>query len=128
MLLALIAVLGASGWVAFTTFRRFARQEYPLPWRVASVVLSVTGIGLGYWFLTREYHTSPTVRAIGYPFPVGAAELIDGRWLGGLVSRFLILAFAADIAAGIGICLLPLRIGQIIFERGVRDDSTPKAA
>ena len=80
---------------------------------------------LGVWLLTREYLVSPTVRIVGYPFGVGGYEFIGGRWLGGLVSPFVLLAFIADIAAGVGICLLPLRVAQFIFERRFTHDSTP---
>ena|SRR5438552_2346581 len=127
-LLGIIAVLAATGWVGWSIERRFRQRAYPTLWKVAAGILGLGGIALGVWLLTREYLVSPTVRLAGYPFPVGGYEFIGGRWLGGLVSRFVLLAFIADIAAGIGICLLPLRIAQFIFERRATHESTPNAA
>jgi hypothetical protein len=91
-------------------------------------VLGIGGLALGVWLLTREHLASPTVRLTGYPFAVGGYEFIGGRWLGSLVSHFFLFATVADIAAGVGICLLPLRIAQFIFERRVTHESSTNAA
>ena len=127
-LLGIITVLAATGWLAWSIERRLQRRPFPTVWRVTAVVLSIAGLALGIWLLTREYLVSPTVRLTGYPFAVGGSEFIQGRWLGGLVSRFVLLAFLADIAAGVGICLLPLRIAQLIFERRVSHEITANSA
>lgn len=127
-LLGIITVLAATGWLAWSVERRLRQLPFPMTWRVAAVTLTIAGVALGVWLLTREYLVSPTVRLAGYPFAVGGYEFIEGRWLGGLVSRFVLLAFLADIAAGVGICLLPLRIAQFIFERRVSHESTHNAA
>jgi hypothetical protein len=127
-LLGIIAVLAATGWIGWSIERRFRQRTYPVWWRVAAVLLGVGGIALGVWLLTRAYQVSPTVRLVGYPFPVGGSEFIGGRWLAGLVSPFVLLPFIADIAAGVGICLLPLRIAQFIFERRHTHERTPNAA
>jgi len=127
-LFGIISVLAATGWLAWSVGRRLRQRPFPMTWRVAAVVLIITGLSLGVWLITREHHVSPTVRLAGYPFAVGGYEFIEGRWLGGLVSQFVLLAFLADIAAGVGICLLPLRIAQFIFERRVSHESANNAA
>ena len=127
-LFGIISVLAATGWLAWSVERRLRQRPFPMTWRVAAVVLIITGLSLGVWLITREHHVSPTVRLAGYPFAVAGYEFIEGRWLGGLVSRFVLLAFLADIAAGVGICLLPLRIAQFIFERRVSHESANNAA
>ena len=127
-LLGIVAVLATTGWLGWSIERRFRLWVYPPAWKVAAAVLGMVGIGLGIKLLTHEYLVSPTVRLAGYPFAVGGYELIDGRWLGSLVSRFVLLAFVADLAAGVGICLLPLRIAQLIFERKVTHKSISNAA
>jgi len=116
-LLGIIAVIAASGWIVLATFRRFRSRRYSLVWRVITVLLSAAGLALGIWLVTREYLVSPTERMAGYPFPVGGYEFIGGRWLGGLVSQFVLLALAADVLAGLALCLLPLRLAQLIVER-----------
>jgi hypothetical protein len=127
-LLGIIAVLAATGWIGWSIERRFQRHTYPTAWKVAAGVLGLCGVALGIWLLTREYFVSPTVRLAGYPFPIGGYEIIGGRWSGGLASPYAPLVLIADIAAGVGICLLPLRIAQFIFERRTTHESTPNAA
>lgn len=125
-LLGITAVIAAAAWLVWSIKRCFRRRLYSSPWRLAVVVLGIAGMALGAWLVTRENLVSPTVRVVGYPFGVGGYELINGRWLGGLVSRFGLLPLIADIAAGIGICLLPLRVALFIFERRHPHASTPE--
>ena len=116
-LLGVVAVLAATGWLLWSLERCLQRRTYSRAWRLAMVFLGIAGLALGVGLLTREYLVSPTVRIVGYPFGLGGYELIEGRWQGGLSSRFPLLACFADIATGLGVCLFPLRVAMFIFEK-----------
>ena len=114
-LLPIITIFAATGWIGWSIERGLRQRSYARAWNAAATLLGITGLALGIWFVTRERFISPEVRVFGFPFHLGASEFIDGRWLGG-ASKFALFAFLGDIALGIGICLLPLRIAQFIFE------------
>src|SRR5947209_16244284 len=61
---------------------------YPSAFEVLALLLLIGRLGLGICLLNYEHLASPTVRLIGFPFALGGYEFIDGRWRGGLVSRF----------------------------------------
>lgn len=118
--LGIIAVIAAAVGLGWSIERRFQARTYPLAWKVAVGVLGVVGLGFGIWLLTREYLASPTLRLTGYPFAVAGCDLFDGRWVCGRVSSYAPLVLVADMAAGVGICLLPLRMAQFFYERGAK--------
>ena len=86
-------------------------------WRIARVCFLIGGLALSAYLVTLQYQATPTVRLIGFPLPVGGAELIKGKWMGGLVSPSVAVAIVGDVVIGLAVSLLPIRIAQFLFDR-----------
>jgi hypothetical protein len=126
-LLAIMLVLAAATWM-------FAACYRPLPtsgfrWRVAFGVLTLAGLLCGMCLVALTRNESPTLKVTGYPFTIAAAELVDGRWLGGLIARYHLLACVADVGLALFVFLAPFRLAQWWAQRTRRRHAlTPNAA
>lgn len=114
-LLAIILVLAAATWM-------FAACYRPLPassfwWRSAFGILTLAGLFCGICLVGIERNESPTLRVTGYPFTIAAAELVEGRWHGGLIARHYLLACVADVARALFVFLAPFRLVQWLGQR-----------
>ena len=126
-LLAIILVLAAAAWMVTACYR-------PLPtsgfwWRMVFGILTLAGLLCGLWLVALTRDESPTLRVTGYPFTIGAAELVDGRWHGGLIARYHLLAYVANVALALVAFLAPFRLVQWLVQRFRRMHAlTPNAA
>src|SRR5688500_5365077 len=107
-LLAIILVLAATTWMFAACYRPLSSSGFW--WRVAFVALTIAGMLSGMCLVAWTYHQSSTLKLTGYPFTIAAAELVDGRWRGGLIARHHLLAFVANVALGLFVFLAPLRL------------------
>jgi hypothetical protein len=106
-LFAIILVLIISFWVIASTWRSCRQERFRVRLFIGAIVL---GVAVGVLLVNITRQPTETLKLFGFPFPLGGAEFLNGRWLGGLVSPYVLLALAADIAIGVAACLLPLRI------------------
>lgn len=70
-LLTILLVLAAATWIFAACFRALSASG---PWwKVAFGFLAFAGVALGVYLVSRTYHESPTLKATGFPFSIGAA-------------------------------------------------------
>jgi hypothetical protein len=125
-LLAIILVLAAATWIFASCYR-------PLPtsglwWRVAFGAFTLAGLLCGMYLIALTRDQSPTLKVTGYPFTIAAAELVEGRWLGGLIARHHRLACVGDVALALFVFLAPFRVVQWLAHRSRRTHAiTPNA-
>ena len=87
------------GWIAFSTIRAFRREHVGTVWWVALYSLLFLGIATGIWAgFMLEYHVSPTLRFVGFPFPMVIFQLESGTWVDYVHETFImILIGVADV-------------------------------
>jgi xanthosine utilization system XapX-like protein len=114
--LAMLAVLGLSGWLIVSTYRRLARGQFDRAWQIFSLLLTFAGLAVGVCLLNVRSVASPTSRVYGVPFCIAGADFVDGRWLMG-VGRFMPLALLTDVSLCVAVCLSPVAAGFVLRER-----------
>jgi hypothetical protein len=122
-LLGIVLVIALSLWIVVSTSRWFKRHAFSTGWQAAFLAALLIGMALGFALLNVRWDAAPTVKLTGYPFAVGGAELLNGRWAGGLVARDAIFAALADVGAVLAGCLLPLRLVQWLSDRKRQNDA-----
>src|SRR5579871_1661718 len=101
--------------VFMSTESLVSRDQFTRSWRIGFWMLSIVGLGLGIWLVSLRYLKTPTLRLYGFPFPIAGGELMNGKWLDGLVGNPL--AFFADVGGAVASCLLPLLLAAVMARR-----------
>jgi len=74
--LIILAIIALLGWANIATIRRFRSRAAGWGWWAAVLMLWTAGIVIGIWGgFFFEYQSSPTLRVIGAPVPVGFFHL-----------------------------------------------------
>src|SRR3954471_19869421 len=86
-----------------STYRRLLRRGFGRRWSVWFIVLTITGIALGFALMNIRYLGSPTERAYGLPFAIAGGDFINGRWRDGGVGLYMPFPFLANLAFGVAV-------------------------
>ena len=116
-LLSMLTTLALCGWVIVSTCRKLSDMRLQPAWFIAALCFALAGVALGFWFVSITYLASPMSKVYGWPFGIAGADFVGGRWLTGGIGRYMPLPFITDIALGLALCLLPLRIFCFVRER-----------